>query len=64
MIGKYIGGEGAKGLGEGLKVNTTLTSLNLKSGEEMRMRMRKGKMNAWQRMGLVGVLEQKQFVKC
>ena len=54
MIGKNIGDEGAKGLCEGLKVNTTLTELNLKSEEEKRKGKgkRKGKMNTWQRMGL------------
>ena len=34
MIGGDIGDEGAKGLSEGLKVNTTLTELNLESVEE------------------------------
>ena len=40
MAGKNIGDEGAKGLSEGLKVNNTLTSLNLESEEE-RKRERK-----------------------
>ena len=43
MIGKYIGGEGAKGLSEGLKVNTTLTTLNLLGEEERKERERKGR---------------------
>ena len=34
MIGGDIGDEGAKGLSEGLKVNTTLTELNLRGEEE------------------------------
>ena len=34
MIGKNIGDEGAKSLCEGLKFNSTLTELNLKSEEE------------------------------
>ena len=36
LFGQIIKDEGAKGLSEGLKVNTTLTELNLKSEEETR----------------------------
>ena len=42
-LGQNIGDEGAKGLSEGLKVNTTLTSLNLKSEEEGEREKRKRK---------------------
>ena len=38
MIGKFIGGEGAKALSEGLKVNTTLKTLYLWSEEEKKRR--------------------------
>ena len=43
MIGGDIGDEGAKGLSEGLKVNTTLTELNLKSEEERDRKKREEK---------------------
>ena len=46
MIGGDIGDEGAKGLSEGLKVNTTLTSLNLSCDEERKLKeKRKRKKN-------------------
>ena len=38
MTGKSFGDEGAKGLSEGLKVNTTLTSLHLGGEEEKKRR--------------------------
>ena len=44
MTANRIGDEGAKAMGEMLKVNTTLTTLNLKCDEERkvkRMRMKK-----------------------
>ena len=48
MTGNWIENEGAKSMGEMLKVNTTLTSLDLSSEEENqireRERTRKGKM--------------------
>ena len=43
MIGGDIGDEGAKGLSEGLKVNTTLTELNLESVEERDRKKREEK---------------------
>ena len=44
MTGNDIGGEGAKTMSEMLKVNTTLTTLNLR-GEEERKEKRKKKKN-------------------
>ena len=38
MTGNGIGNEGAKAMGEMLKVNTTLTTLNLESEEERKER--------------------------
>ena len=45
MTGNEIGDEGAKALSEMMKVNTTLTSLNLRCEEERRKERerRKGK---------------------
>ena len=43
MTGNDIGDEGAKALSEMLKVNTTLTSLDLSGEEEERKRKDKGK---------------------
>ena len=43
MTDNGIGGEGAKGLSEMLKVNTTLTSLDLSCEEEKRKMKRKEK---------------------
>ena len=44
MTGSGIGDEGAKSMSEMLKVNTTLTTLNL-GGKEERKRERKREMN-------------------
>ena len=41
MTGNGIGAEGAKAMSEMLKVNTTLTSLNLASEEERKEEKRK-----------------------
>ena len=45
MIGGNIGDEGAKAMSEGLKVNTTLTTLNLESEEERKERRERKKKN-------------------
>ena len=45
MTGNGLGVEGAKSMSEMLKVNTTLTSLNLTSEEERKQRERKDKEN-------------------
>ena len=45
MTGNEIGDEGAKAMSEMLKVNTTLTSLNLSSEEERKERREKERMN-------------------
>ena len=41
MTGNGIGDDGAKAMGEMLKVNTTLTSLNLGSEEEIKEKRNK-----------------------
>ena len=41
MTGNEIGDEGAKALSEMLKVNTTLTELNLRCEEEKKMKEKK-----------------------